>query len=640
MLPTGDRLEDLSSATREDLFAALEERTRERNLLGQMIISISTVHTLDEGLSSLLRFVVESTSCASACIYLLQPASEGLTLSAVGGPNPPSGFKQTIASGEGIVGRAASSLEPTALGERRASAARLSLLTSDEEERRIRSILVDPIVSRDHCLLGVIVTLSEQAGAFSASQQASVRQTTYLAGDMLEHVRAEQTLQRRLDLLTSFSVLSQAMGSGLALSDLLDSLSDLTRQMMQADLCVVLLLELHTALMTVQSWAPPATAETQRISQHLHLEQQAVEMLHTLSRSEQLAELSAYVQSHLNPVPDPSYKTVLAVPLLKEHTLLGLVYCYFHDAHYATLEDQLVLRTIANHAATALERRRLLDLLTQKNLVRSFFDLLLSSPEDSVDELHLHASFLGLDLQHSHCVALMEIRMAPDETEPPPQPTLDAQIAAHIEALLRRDYPGSLLYHQHTILTCLLDLSTTGSIAQVQTWLRDLHLQIVSDYEVSFSIGLATPSKMLSDYRRGFAEAGQALQMGYTINAEGGVVYFNDLPLYQYLTKFSRSDGGMVSHYQEMVEQLAAYDQRHRGKDRLLETLEIYLDSYGNKDMMATQLGIHVNTLRQRLERIQEVTGIDVQSREQISSRFDMQLALRLYRLRTAPQES
>jgi sugar diacid utilization regulator len=635
MLPTG---EDLSSATREELLAALEERTRERNLLGQAIASIATVQTLDEGLSSLLGFVVEATSCSAACIYLHQSGSEGLTLSAVGGPNPPSGFKPTISPGDGIVGRAASSMEPLALGERLPSAAPLSLLSSTEEERRIRSTLVDPIVNRDRRLIGVIVVLSERPDAFSASQQASVRQTAYLAGDLLEHVRAHQTMQRRLDLLTSFSVLSQAMGSGLALSDLLDSLANLTRQMMQADLCVVLLLELHTLLMTVQSYAPRSPGETPRISQHLHLEQQTMERLHTLSRAEPLTELSTFVQSHLNPVADSSYRTLLAVPLLKEHALLGLVYCYFHDAHYATIEDQLVLRTIANHAATALERRRLLDLLTQKNLVKSFFDLLLSSPEDSVEELRLHASFLGLDLQHSHCVALMEIRMAPGETEAPAQPTLDVRIAAHIEALLRRDYPGSLLYHQHTILTCLLDLSTAGSVAQVQTWLRDLHLQIVSDYEVSLSIGLSTPSKVLSDYQRGFAEAGQALEMGYTINADGGVVYYNDLPLYQYLTKFSRSDG-MVPHYQEMVEHLAAYDQTHRGKDRLLETLETYLECYGNKDTAAKQLGVHVNTLRQRLERLQEVTGIDVQSKEQISSRFDMQLALRLYRLRSAPQE-
>lgn len=635
MLPTG---ENLSSAPREELLAALEESTRERNLLGQAIETIASAQTLDEGLSSLLGFVVEATSCCAACIYLPQSGSEGLTLRAVGGPNPPSGFKQAIAPGEGIVGRAASSMEPVALAERLPSADRLLLLTSAEEERRLRSILVNPIGSRDHRLLGVVVALSERPNAFSPSQQASVRQTAYLAGDMLEHVRAHQTLQRRLDLLTSFSILSQAMGSGLALSDLLDSVADLTRQMAQADLCVVLLLELHTALLAVQSWAPRYPGETGRLGQHLRLEQQTIERLLALSSAEPMTELSTFVRSHLNPVADSSYKTLFAVPLLKEHTLLGLVYCYFHDFRAATLEDQLVLRTIANHAATALERRRLLDLLTQKNLVKSFFDLLLSSPEDSLEELRLHASFLGLDLQHTHCVALMEMRMAPNETEAPSDTGVERRIAAHIEALLRRDHPGSLLYHQHTILTCLLDLSATGSPAEVQTWLRDLHLHIISDYEVPLSIGLATPSRTLVDYRRGFAEAGQALQMGNTINAEGGVVYYTDLPLYQYLTKFSHSDGGMVSHYQEMVERLATYDQNHRGKDRLLETLEVYLDSYGNKDMMATQLGIHVNTLRQRLERIQEITGIDVQSKH-LSSRFDIQLALRLYRLRSAPQE-
>jgi len=639
MLPTDDRAGNWSSAAPAELVAALAERTRERNLLGQLIVSIATVHTLDEGLSCILRFVVDASSCAAACIYLPEAESEGLTLKATRGRNPPSGFRRTIALGEGIVGQAASSLEHLSLLERTAGDARLLLLTSDVEEDRIQSIFVCPIVSRDQRLLGIMVAQSERPHAFSASQQASVQQTAFLAADMLEHLRAHETMQRRLDLLTSFSILSQAMGSGLALSDLLASLCDLTRQMLQADLCGVLLLEQQTAILTMQACSPSAPAAEGRLNQHLHLDQQTVEMLRTLSRSEQLVPLSDYVQSHVNLLRDAPYKTVLAVPLLKEGQLLGLVCCYFHNARTAGHEDQLVLRTIANHAATALERRRLLDLLTHKNLVRSFFDLLLSSPEDSAEELHLHASFLGLDLQHSHCVALLEIRAEAAAKDGPPQLAPLEQIAAHIQAQLRRDYPGSLLYQQQNILTCLLDLTANSSIPHMQNWLRDLHLQIVSDYEVYLSIGVGTPSVVLSDYRRGFAEAGQALQMGYSINTEGGVIYFNDLPLYQYMTKFSRSDG-LVPHYQEMVEQLAGYDQTHRGTERLLETLESYLEYYGNKERAATQLGIHVNTLRQRLERIQEVTGIDVQSREQSSSRFDMQLALRLYRLRTAPPES
>jgi sugar diacid utilization regulator/putative methionine-R-sulfoxide reductase with GAF domain len=638
MLPTDDRTENRGSPTQTDLVAALEERTRERNLLGQMIVSISTVHTLDEGLSSLLRFVVDATSCAAACMYLLESEHEELVLRAVSSQNQSFGFRPTIALGEGIVGQAARSLEQQTLREGTAGDALLLLLSSDEEENTIQSLLVCPVVSRDHRPLGVMLALSEQPHAFSGLQQASVQQTAFLASDMLEHVRAHETMQRRLDLLTSFSILSQAMGSGLALSDLLASLADLTRQMMQADLCAVLLLDPPTSLLSVQACSPSGRPALSRNSLHLHLDELTLATLHTLSRSDQLGTLSDYVQAHVDPMRSDAYKTVLAVPLLKERELLGLVYCYFHNARKAHHEDQLVLRTIANHAATAIDRRRLLDLLTHKNLVRSFFDLLLSSPEESTDELRLHASFLGLDLQHSHCVALMEIRTAAAEQEGQSQPAPVEQIAAHIQAILRRDFPGSLLYHQLNLLTCLIDLTADSSVPRVLRWLRDLHLQIVSDHEVYLSIGLSTPSKMLSDYRRRFAEAGQALQMGYSINAEGGVVSFDDLPLYQYMTKFSHSDG-TVSHYQEMIEQLAAYDHTHRGTDRLLETLEAYLTCYGNKDMTAKDLGVHVNTLRQRLERIQEITGIDVQSREQSNKRFDLQLALRLYRLRTASSE-
>ncbi len=73
---------------------------------------------------------------------------------------------------------------------------------------------------------------------------------------------------------------------------------------------------------------------------------------------------------------------------------------------------------------------------------------------------------------------------------------------------------------------------------------------------------------------------------------------------------------------------LAAYDARRR--TALLQTLEHHLHDRGALAATARRLFIHTNTLRQRLERVESLTGLDL-AREDLLS---LELALKLVRLR------
>jgi DNA-binding PucR family transcriptional regulator len=73
------------------------------------------------------------------------------------------------------------------------------------------------------------------------------------------------------------------------------------------------------------------------------------------------------------------------------------------------------------------------------------------------------------------------------------------------------------------------------------------------------------------------------------------------------------------------------YDSR-RGTS-LLHTLECYFGSGGSLARAAEQLHVHVNTVTQRLERVAQLLGPDWHRPERA---LEMQLALRLHRLRTA----
>jgi DNA-binding PucR family transcriptional regulator len=72
---------------------------------------------------------------------------------------------------------------------------------------------------------------------------------------------------------------------------------------------------------------------------------------------------------------------------------------------------------------------------------------------------------------------------------------------------------------------------------------------------------------------------------------------------------------------------LAAYDAKRR--TALLETLERHLGDRGALVATARALFIHTNTLRQRLERIEALTGLDLAQEDLLS----LELTLKLERL-------
>ncbi len=85
----------------------------------------------------------------------------------------------------------------------------------------------------------------------------------------------------------------------------------------------------------------------------------------------------------------------------------------------------------------------------------------------------------------------------------------------------------------------------------------------------------------------------------------------------------------MESFLADTVGPIAA-DDRRRGKANL-ETIEAFLQSGGRYQATADRLGIHVSTLRYRLEQIGERFDLDFADTEAL---FDLDVALRLYRLR------
>ncbi len=643
-IDVGER--ELLRQQNEELQAILEARTKENILLNEVISTVGSTLKVDEVLHHLVDVIVRAISCHAAFIYLYNQERERLVLASTSEQYKHYVGKIEMALGEGITGWVGMNLQPIIFRDEAMKDPRFRYYPELEEEK-FQSTMTVPIVSKDRHLIGIITLHTVAPHEFAEKDQSFVMNTAALVAGAIENAQLYENTQRKLNILTTLSVLSQTISSGLYLDEMLRSLATLTVQMMEADLCVVMLVDVVRGRLNVRASAP--TYNDHMLSfQPIEVDRSALESLRDFNSQGQFPEMSAL--ERLNPLKDSQHKSLLSMPLVAGTEHLGLLNIYSTRTRRFTVEDTTLLSTIANQMAIAIKNSHLVDMLAQKNLVKGFFDDLMKGTYDSEDALRQRANFVGCDLSKAHAAAMIEI-MHVDErertdgeaeqghalkspVENAPQSEEDRQaihkrITAQIRRRIQDNYPGSLLYEHENIMTCIICLSKDPNGSRLKTTLRDLTRQMRAEYGVRMSTGMGNVCQQISDYRRGFAEAAEALQMGQNLNHDGGVTHFNDLGVYRYLYKIARMDD-LRDMYQDQVAQIASYDRR-KGTD-LLDTLETYLECAGNLTKTSNRLFVHRNTLIQRLERLQSLCEIDLQER---SNWLTLQVAIKVYKLRS-----
>jgi GAF domain-containing protein len=277
-------------------------------------------------------------------------------------------------------------------------------------------------------------------------------------------------------------------------------------------------------------------------------------------------------------------------------------------------EEQRLLAAVGDHLAAALRRAELVERLTAEHLVRDLFDAL---AEGRPHVAEARARSAGHDLDRPHVIAVLE----PLGGEPDPR---WPEVAARVEARLRRAIPGALCDPGDERLRVLLPATAPDAPARIDAELDRLAR------EERLAAGRSEPRTGLAGDQRGLAEATSAAQVARAVEPGGGARGYGALGVYRYLAQLPAGHAPDERHAQAIAA-LAAYDAKRRTE--LLRTLERHLGDRGALAATARALYIHTNTLRQRLDRIEALTGLDLATEDLLS----LELALKLSRLhRTA----
>ena len=249
--------------------------------------------------------------------------------------------------------------------------------------------------------------------------------------------------------------------------------------------------------------------------------------------------------------------------------------------------------------------------------VRSLAESELRMRRDLVDELLGgtdaesalgSAVALGYDLQRPHRVVVVEGRGR----------TRDADVFFQaVRGAARDERAGSLLVARGSQVVLLADSEIDWERLRA-TVLRELGGGRVR-------IGIGEVCDRIPDFPRSYRQARLALSLPAAAEWGDRAVRFDDLGVYRLFSGLEDLDE-VERFVQHWIGSLIAYDTQ-RGAD-LVRTLSLYLAHGGSYESTAEALIVHRNTLKYRLQRIRQISGLDLGDPETC---FNLQLATRAW---------
>jgi len=533
-------------------------------ILYEIVSTVGSSLDLSEVLGAVVRLLTDASAVHACFVYLIE--DDRLVLRAASEPYGELVGEIALDNREGIAWWAVEHGEP-AFTQNAVDDPRNKFVPELEEEK-FQSLLSVPVSGRDGDVIGAITMHTEAPREFTAKEVELLTSTASLVAGAIENARLYEETRQRVGELEHLTELAETLARARQLGEVLPAVAERAHQLLRSRSCHVYLLDGGSEELRLKASAP-SDAEVRA----------------TIRLSELGPELARSGRS-----------ASVAVPIVADDELLGLI------SAEGTNEVDLA-RAAANQTAVAIKKIELIERLTEKNLIKDFFEQLAGG--NVLGAVEGRAARLGCDLDRKYLV----VEVAPSDEA--------------VEKAIATAAPGSLFDHRDDSIRALLRVPLVGEEALVAR-IQAVHAEVGS----AISIGISNACQGASSFQAGFEEAGHAL-LGSVIRGAPNVMTYEELGPYKYLLRMS-FDSAARDSQRDLVTKIAEYDRQRQTS--LLRTLEEFLRRRGNISATAEALYVHPNTLRQRLRRIQELSGLDLRKEDWLL----IEIAVKMVRLQEA----
>ena len=287
--------------------------------------------------------------------------------------------------------------------------------------------------------------------------------------------------------------------------------------------------------------------------------------------------------------------------------------------------DRLAVERGALVCAVEMAKQRAV-VAAEDKLRGDFLDLMLTVGPGGEAALTRRAAEIGYELEAQHGTVIF----GPQESSPEASSLLGREFRAQ---LLNTGIAAFLCaYHGDLVALCSAETAAPlRRLEELATVCRERYRRLAPDQTVS--IGIGRTGEGLDGLRRSFGQAREALALVRTLFEGNRILSFGNLGFYRLLCRLRDTDE-LAEFYSQTLEPLDEYDASRNAQ--LIDTLEAYFAHNGNVSQTAESLYLHRNSLLYRLERIRDITGLDL---DEPDDRFSLLLALRIRPLLMPPPE-
>ena len=298
---------------------------RHLSLLSETVGAVTSSLDLAKVTEAVAVAVAQAFGTDACFVYSYDDTTNDLVLQAVHGTHveatagPP-----RMQVGEGLTGWAAETRQPVAIAADAHLDARFKEFPN-LPERRFQSLLAVPILDRRERLAGAMNVRTVEPREYHPDEIELLETIARQVAQAIENARLYERSQRRVAELEALGSISQAVAESLYLEEALAHIADAAARAAHAEVCALVL----------DGPEGPAVARRSTLDGPADAE---------------LAALGLRA-----PVEEPG---VFAVPLAWKARRLGALVATTTDARQFTPEEKMLLRSVANQAAAAVESGR------------------------------------------------------------------------------------------------------------------------------------------------------------------------------------------------------------------------------------------------------------------------------------------
>jgi len=270
---------------------------------------------------------------------------------------------------------------------------------------------------------------------------------------------------------------------------------------------------------------------------------------------------------------------------------------------------------------------------TEERVKGDFIDDLLENAIITDTVLRRRANYLGFNLEKKFAILILQfsnLNTSQSISEAHFQETKQ-RVFALVRFLLHTFQKQALLKYKNNKLTILIqvdrDVAPDGGREELNQIATTLRKNIAAETAITTAIGIGRTYKQLAEMAKSYREAEQVLAIGDRLRSKDFVLFYEELGPY-ILFAGAANEAELLTFYTHTVSTVIAYDAQHNSE--LIPTLEAFIRCNNGLKETAAELFIHRHTLKYRLGRIREISGLDPEnSRDQ----FQLQLGLIVARL-------